>query len=169
MSANPQALESGTARRSGVVARIAGGVVAGIIVAIGFGTATLVGAALNGGMVLGVDGLARPVVSSAPALAPGAFVAVTAALLYAARELWWAPLLGRMAAGVIVFVVIVAGNLQFDHEYFRSIGVLPWWEMVVRAASQSMLSYAFLGVVIASLATVALSARARSCRTVIDE
>lgn len=137
--------------RSRVLLSCAGGAVAGLVVAVGLGVAMLVSTGLNLGLVLGIDGVARSVTSSLPAIVPGLLVTAVAALLYASRDIWWVPRVGRVTAALIVLLVILVGSLQFDDFYLRNIGVVPWWDIVAIASSQSILSYAFLGIVIASL------------------
>ena len=130
---------------------ILGGAVASLVIAGGFGIAILIATGLNMGLVLGIDGRAQSVSSSAPAVVPALVVCAAAALLFASQEIWWAPVAGRITAGAITVAVIVVGSLQYDEQYYRNIGVVPWWEIVVIASSQSMLSYAFVGMVIATL------------------
>lgn len=127
------------------------GALAGLLLTLGTGLATLFATGLNMGLLLGADGTVAAAMSPEPAVLPGLLVAVAAAVLLAFRGLWWDPPLGRAAAGAIVLIVLVAGSLQFEDNYLREIGLRPWWEPVLVTASQSMLTFAVLGIIFASL------------------
>lgn len=50
-------------------------------------------------------------------------------------------------AGAVVGAVVIAGSLGFDENFLATIGLVPWWGLVVVVVSQSMVSFAFVGIV----------------------
>ncbi|WP_460691984.1 hypothetical protein, partial [Neomicrococcus lactis] len=60
---------------------------ASLVIAGGFGIAVLIATGLNMGLVLGIDGRAQSVSSSAPAVVPALVVCAAAALLFASQEI----------------------------------------------------------------------------------
>jgi hypothetical protein len=142
--------DAGLRRRPPLQAVLAGAL-AGLLLTLGTGLATPYATGLNLGLLLGADGTVVAAMPPGPAVLPGLSVAIAAAVLVAFRALWWDPPLGRAAAGAIVLIVLVVGSIQFQAHYLREMGLRPWWEAVVVTTSQSMLTYAVLGIIAASL------------------
>jgi hypothetical protein len=139
-----------------VGAAVASGIVTGVVVTIGSGLAFLHGLARNMGALLGFDGTISSVKSSGPGWGASIGVVVLVALLYALRRQWWTPPVARVTAGLVVTVVVIVGSVQTDDWLLRDLGVRPWWDLIAPAASQSLVAWAFVGVVAASLASDAL-------------
>lgn len=93
----------------------------------------------------------------------GLALAVVAALLALARELWWAPVAARVTAVIVTLLLAGVGVAFFFPEYFRSIGTdtLPPLVELLISGSQSTAVYVFAG---AGLATAFLDARRRARR-----
>jgi hypothetical protein len=138
-------------RRRAPFQDVLSGALAGLLLTLGTGLATLFATSLNMGLLLGADGVVAAAIPPGPVMLPGLVVAIAAAVLVAIRALWWDPLLGRAAAGAVVLIVLVAGSIQLEENYLREMGLRPWWEAVVVTTSQSMLTFAVLGIITASL------------------
>jgi uncharacterized membrane protein len=80
---------------------------------------------------------------------PGLSVGLIAALLYTARSIWWDSLASRLSSAVVVVVLLTIGNVMFG-DYYGTFGTLGWPISVALSAAQSMGTYAFVGVAIAS-------------------
>jgi hypothetical protein len=142
--------DAGLRRRPPFQAVLAGAL-AGLLLTVGTGLATLYATSLNVGVRLGADGVVAAVMPPQPAVLPGLLVTVAVAVLVAFRGLWWDPRLARAMAGALVLIVLVVGSIQFEESYLREMGVRPWWETVVVTTSQSMLTFAVFGIIAASL------------------
>lgn len=156
----PQHVDSASARRW--TADILWGMLAGAIIGIGFGVAHVIATALEQGAILGLDASLTGVQEPQPAIIPGIFVSIAAALLWYARSLWWSPLLGRAVSILIPAVMIVVGHARFSTGYWQMIGMEPWWIVLPTNTSQSMLLYAYVGV--AALSVIAELVRKRTQR-----
>lgn len=137
----------------------------GFVVFAGIGAAQYVATSLGMGMVLGIEGKVDHVTIPEAAWGPGIAAGLIAALLYLARSLWWDPLAGRVAAAVVVVVLLVIGSVMFDDFYYRTFGALGWAKSSALSAAQSMGTYAFVGVVIASSFATARVRRDRGVKS----
>ncbi len=92
--------------RHSSVSAVLGGLLAGVIISLGIGIATLVATGLNLGVILGIDGTALAATNPMRAFVPGLLVAIAAALLFSSQrvrfggsarsgELWPVRSLGR--------------------------------------------------------------------------
>jgi hypothetical protein len=122
---------------------------AGFAAFVGIGAAQYVATGLNLGTVVGIDGNPARAIAPVSAWAPGLSVGLIAALLYTARSIWWDPLASRLSSAVIVVILLTIGNVIFG-DYFGTFGTLSWPMSVALSAAQSMGTYAFVGVVVAS-------------------
>ena len=129
---------------------LAVGALVGFVVFAGIGATQYVATSLGMGMVLDIEGNVGHVMIPEAAWGPGIAAGLIAFLLYLARSLWWDSLVGRVSAAVVVVVLLVIGNVMFDDFYYRTFGAQGWAKSSALNAAQSMGTYAFVGVVIAS-------------------
>lgn len=103
---NALVADSSQMHRHSSVSAVLGGLLAGVIISLGIGIATLVAAGLNLGVILGIDGTALAATNPMRAFVPGLLVAIAAALLFSSQrvrfggsarsgELWPVRSLGR--------------------------------------------------------------------------
>jgi hypothetical protein len=129
---------------------IAVGAAAGAVAFAAAAAGQLVITELAAGIVGGAGGVT---ILPAPQSAwpPGLVVLAVAGLLLLSRDLWWSPRGARVAAAVAVAGLTVVGVVLFYPAYAVEAGTGALWRDVLVSGAQSTASYAFVGVVAASL------------------
>lgn len=126
------------------------GVLGGLTVSAGIGISAMVGAGLNLGIRIGIDGSVQSVGASSSLLVVGCVVVAFTVLLYFGRSAWWTPIEARLSAACACLALVVIGNLLFSATFVTEIGQQPWSLAIPVFLSQSVAAYAFLGFAFAS-------------------
>jgi hypothetical protein len=130
-----------------------------MILAFGLGLTQLVATGLAMGVRIGIDGSVQAFLNAIPPVIVGIIAAVFSALLFAARQLWWEPLLARAIATGVVAAAIVLGAVLFDARYYGEFGSHPWFVAIPIEVAVSMGPYAFVGLAVASMLSELLRRR----------